>query len=129
MPRHARIVAAGLPMHAILRGSDRTAIVFAEADRRACLDALAGLAASASVRVHADVLMTNQVHLLMTPESERGPSLLMMGLGQRDVQHVNRADRRSGTRFGGRFRSSVIEADSDLLACQGGNRRHPTVFR
>jgi putative transposase len=118
MPRHARIVAAGFPMHAILRGIDRTAIFFADADRLAFLDALAGLAASESVRVHAYVLMTNHVHLLMTPESERGPSLLMKGLGQRYVQHVNRAYRRSGTLFEGRFRSSVIEADSYLLACQ-----------
>jgi len=118
MPRHARIVAAGFPMHTILRGIDRTAIFFADADRLAFLDALAGLAASESVRVHAYVLMTNHVHLLMTPESERGPSLLMKGLGQRYVQHVNRAYRRSGTLFEGRFRSSVIEADSYLLACQ-----------
>jgi hypothetical protein len=31
----------------------------------------------------------------------------------------NRTYRRTGTLFGGRFRSSVIQADSDLLACQG----------
>jgi len=54
MPRHARIVAAGFPMHAILRGIDRTAIFFAEPDYRAFLDALAGLAASESVHVHAN---------------------------------------------------------------------------
>jgi putative transposase len=77
MPRHARIVAAGFPMHAILRGIDRTAIFFAESDYRAFLDALAGLAASESVRVHAYVLMTNHIHLLMTPQSDRGSSLLM----------------------------------------------------
>ena len=44
---------ASCKMHAILRGSDRTAIIFAEPDYRAFLDALAGLAASESVRVHA----------------------------------------------------------------------------
>ena len=118
MPRHARIVAAGFPMHAILRGIDRTAIFFAEPDYRAFLDDLAGLAARESVRVHAYVLMTNHIHLLMTPESDRGSSLLMKGLGQRYVQYVNRSYRRSGTLFEGRFRSSVIEADSYLLACQ-----------
>jgi putative transposase len=35
------------------------------------------------------------------------------------VQDINRTYRRTGTLFEGRFRSSVIEADSDLLACQG----------
>jgi hypothetical protein len=32
MPRHARIVAAGYPKHAIVRGTDRMAIFFGEAD-------------------------------------------------------------------------------------------------
>jgi len=118
MPRHLRIIAAGFPMHAILRGIDRAAIFFSDADHRAFLDFLAELAASDSVRVHAYVLMTNHVHLLMTPESDRGASRLMKGLGQRYVQHVNRTYRRSGTLFEGRFRSTVIEADSYLLACQ-----------
>jgi len=118
MPRHARIVAAGFPMHVILRGIDRTAIFFEEEDYRVFLEALAALAASESVRVHAYVLMTNHVHLLLTPATDRGPALLMKGLGQRYVQHVNRKYRRTGTLFEGRFRSSVIEADSYLLACQ-----------
>jgi putative transposase len=63
--------------------------------------------------------MTNHLHLLMTPATDRGPSLLMKGLGQGYVQYINRTYRRTGTLFEGRFRSSVIEADSDLLACQG----------
>jgi len=62
--------------------------------------------------------MTNHIHLLTTPESDRGPSLLMKGLGQRYMQYINRTYRRSGTPFEARFRSSVIEADSYLLACQ-----------
>ncbi|WP_373507434.1 transposase, partial [Thiocapsa sp.] len=71
MPRHARIVAAGFPMHVILRGIDRTTIFFAEGDYRVFSDILAALAESESVRVHAYVLMTNHVHLLMTPATDR----------------------------------------------------------
>lgn len=118
MPRHARIVAAGFPMHVILRGIDRTAIFFAEGDYRVFSDILAALAESESVRVHAYVLMTNHVHLLMTPATDRGPARLMKGLGQRYVQHINRTYRRTGTLFEGRFRSAVIETDGYLLACQ-----------
>jgi putative transposase len=91
------ITSAGYPMHAILRGIDRGAIFFAEADYRAFLDALAALAASESVGVHAYVLMTNHVHLLMTPATDRGPALLMKGMGQRYVQHINRTYRRGVT--------------------------------
>jgi putative transposase len=42
----------------------------------------------------------------------------MKRLGQRYVQHVNRTYRRTGGLFEGRFRSSLIEADAYLLACQ-----------
>ena len=117
-PRHARIVAAGFPFHAILRSIDRSAIFFADADYRALLDMLAKRVAAESVCVYAYLLMTNHLHLLITPATDRGPSLLMKGLGQRYMQHINRTYRRTGTLFEGRFRSSVIEADSYLLACQ-----------
>ena len=59
MPRRARIVAAGYPMHAILRGIDRMAIFFADEDNRYFLAKLVELAATESVAVHAYVLMTN----------------------------------------------------------------------
>lgn len=60
---------------------------------------LAALAQSESARVHAYVLMTNHVHLLMTPATKRGSARLMKGLGQRYVQHINRTYRRTGTLF------------------------------
>jgi hypothetical protein len=53
MPRHARIVAAGFPLHAILRGIDRSAIFFDDADDRALLGMLVERAAAESVWVHA----------------------------------------------------------------------------
>lgn len=59
-------------MHAILRGIDRTAIFFAEPDWRAFLNALTDLAVKESVSIHAYVLMTNHVHLLMTPATDQG---------------------------------------------------------
>jgi len=66
MPRRARIVAGGYPMHVILRGIDRTAIFFDDSDYRFFLDDLSCAADVESVDVHAYVLMTNPVHLLMT---------------------------------------------------------------
>jgi putative transposase len=116
-------------MHAILRGIDRAAIFFDDADYRVLLGVLAECAAAEAVRVHAYVLMTNHVHLLMTPATERGVSLLMKGMGQRYVQHINRAYRRTGTLFAGRFRSSVIEADSYLLACHRCIEMNPVRAR
>jgi putative transposase len=118
MPRRARIVAAGFPMHVILRGIDRSAVFFDEDDRRFFLDRLALTADEESVAVHAYVLMGNHVHLLMTGATDQGVTRLMKRLGQRYVQRVNRRYGRTGGLFEGRFRSSLIEADRYLLACQ-----------
>lgn len=51
--------------------------------------------------LHAYVLMTNHVHLLITPETSNGAGVLMKRLGQRYVQYVNRTYRRSGTLWEG----------------------------
>lgn len=118
MPRRARIVAGGYPMHVILRGIDRAAVFFEDADRQFFLAALATVAAEEVVAVHAYVLMTNHLHLLVTAKRAEGVAAVMKRVGQRYVQHVNRTYRRTGGLFEGRFRSSLIEADAYLLACQ-----------
>ena len=71
-----------------------------------------------SVGVHAYVLMTNHAHLLRTAETAAGVPQMMKRLGQRYVQHINRSYRRTCGLFEGCFRSSLIEADGYLLACQ-----------
>ena len=118
MPRRARIVAAGYPMHVILRGIDRSVVFFADDDYHFFLDGLRGGSSEESVAVHAYVLMTNHVHLLMTADRNKGVSALMKRIGQRYVQRVNRVYHRTGGLFEGRFRSSLIETDPYLLACQ-----------
>ena len=117
MPRRARILAAGFPMHAILRGIDRAAVFFDDSDRRFFLDCLGASAAEEGVSVHAYALMTNHLHLLLTPLHDEGVSAVMKRVGQRYVQYVNRTYGRTGGLFEGRFRSSLIEADPYLLAC------------
>ncbi|MEA3273820.1 MAG: transposase [Pseudomonadota bacterium] len=72
-------------MHVILRGIDRSAIFFADEDCRRFLSLLAEVGGTASVAVHAYVLMTNHAHLLMTGSSDNGVSAAMKGVGQRYV--------------------------------------------
>jgi REP element-mobilizing transposase RayT len=55
-----------------------------------CRNALKEQAAKFGCLVHAYILMTNHVHLLLTPEKEGSASLLMKHLGQRYVQYMNR---------------------------------------
>lgn len=118
MPRRTRIHIDGLPLHIVQRGHNRAACFFDDQDRRAYLGWLHEALARERCRLHAYVLMTNHVHLLMTAERDAGVPAVMKHLGQRYVQYVNRTYRRTGGLFEGRFRSAVIEADPYLLACQ-----------
>jgi len=118
MPRRARLRIAGAPLHIIQRGNNRGACFFADHDYRCYLQHLGELVARYECAIHAYVLMTNHVHLLLTPDQPEGASLLMKHLGQRYVQYVNRVYERSGTLWEGRFRSSIVQAEAYLLRCQ-----------
>jgi putative transposase len=117
MPRHARLRIAGLPLHTIQRGNNHAACFTGQADQRLYLALVAELAPRFSCAIHAYVLMTNHVHLLMTPAEATGPSAFMKHLGQRYVQYVNRNHGRSGSLWEGRFRSSIVDSDGYLLRC------------
>jgi putative transposase len=67
--------------------------------------------------IHADVLMTNHVHLLLTPRGKTGAAGLMQSPGRRYVRYVNRIYKRSGTLGEGRFKASLVNAEDYLLLC------------
>lgn len=67
--------------------------------------------------IHAFCLMTNHVHLLLTPGADDACSELMKNLGQRYVQYFNTRYGRSGTLWEGRYRSCVTESARYVLAC------------
>jgi putative transposase len=69
-------------------------------------------------RVHAYVLMTNHVHLLVTPEQERSLPLMMQAMGRNYVQRLNVGYQRTGTLWEGRYKASLVQSDYYLLACQ-----------
>jgi len=117
MPRRPRIIVPGVPLHLIQRGNNRQACFFADEDYGFYLDWLQDYSSSTGCTVHAYVLMTNHVHLLLTPKHKESAGNLMKRLGQRYVQYINRIYKRSGTLWEGRFRSSVIHQDTYLLTC------------
>lgn len=117
MPRRTRISLAGLPLHLIQRGNNRSECFFAIEDYRAYLHWLRCYADALGVRLHAYVLMTNHVHLLLTPQRPGQASRLMQALGRRYVRYVNEKYGRSGTLWEGRFRACGVHAEGYLLAC------------
>jgi putative transposase len=80
MARLPRLNLPGIPQHVVQRGNNRQVSFFAEQDYAVYLDKLKDYAKKYKVAVHAYVL-TNHVHLLMTPETEKGVSQLMQALG------------------------------------------------
>jgi putative transposase len=125
MARRARIMLGGVPVHIIQRGHNRNACFFKEADYTTYLTHLHALAERFQCTVHAYCLMTNHVHLLLTPATKTGCGLLMKHLGQRYTQHVNRTYRRHGTLWEGRFRSCLVDSEDYLVACQRYIEQNP----
>ncbi|MBI3140362.1 MAG: transposase [Rhodocyclales bacterium] len=138
MPRRARIALPGVPLHIIQRGNNRQACFFADEDYLFYLEQLVQCARKTGCAIHAYVLMTNHVHLLLTPREADGAGQLMKRLGQRYVQYVNRTYRRSGTLWEGRFRSCIAQDDAYVLGCcryielnpvRAGMVEHPAQYR
>ena len=61
--------------------------------------------------------MSNHVHLLVTPATENGIAKIMQAVGRRYVQYINRSYRRTGSLWEGRYKSSLIQAETYLLTC------------
>lgn len=118
MPRRPRVLLADYPLHIVQRGINREPCFFADEDRHCYLHWLEEAARACGCAIHAYVLMTNHVHLLLTPTETGAPSRLMQSLGRRYVQYANRFYRRTGSLWEGRFKSSVVQAEDYLLTCQ-----------
>ena len=118
MPRRPRIIVPNIPLNVIQRGNNRKSCFYAEEDYKLYLEWLQEYARKTGCLVHAYVLMTNHIHLLITPKKSDSAGELMKRLGQRYVQYINRTYQRSGTLWEGRFRSCIAQQDDYLLLCQ-----------
>lgn len=117
MARQPRPVLPGIALHVVQRGNDRSACFRRESDYMLYLTHLRELADRLGCAVHAYCLMTNHVHLLLTPPTTDACAALMRNLGQRYVQRFNRVYKRTGTLWEGRFRSFLVDSAHYTLAC------------
>ena len=117
MARLPRFVIPGQPQHVIQRGNNRQAIFRAEADYRFFLEKLSEAANKHQCDIHAYVLMTNHVHLLVTPHTENGIGKMMQMLGRYYVQYFNHHYKRTGTLWEGRYKAALIDSEHYLLIC------------
>lgn len=118
MPRKARIVLANCPHHIIQRGHNRAAVFAQERDYLYYLENLSEWKSRLGCRIYSYCLMTNHIHLVVDPGANPANlGLLMKRLAGRQTRRVNTLERRSGSLWEGRYKSSPIETERYLLAC------------
>ena len=117
MARKPRFNLPGIPQHVIQRGNNREPCFYADEDYHRYLADLHDAAQRNRCCLHAYVLMTNHVHLLITPMAEHGVTHLMQDLGRIYVRYINDVYRRTGTLWEGRYKSSLIDSEAYLLTC------------
>ena len=115
MARLPRLYVPGCSHHIIQRGNNRDACFFDERDYAFYLQQLQQSASQFNVAVHAFVLMTNHVHLLVTPSTADGCGKMMQSLGRKYVRYINITYQRSGTLWEGRYKSTLVDSELYFL--------------
>ncbi len=137
MPRRARLVLPDVTTHLVQRGNNRAPCFLSEQDRSHYLFHLSRLSGPSGCAVHAYCLMTNHIHLLVTPEKSDSCAKLMKQLGQLHTQYVNRSYRRTGTLWENRFKSCLVQSEHYVLECyryielnpvRAGMVKHPKEY-
>ena len=117
MARLPRFILPGQPQHVIQRGNNRQNIFRAKGDYQYYLEKLTDAEEKHDCQIHAYVLMTNHVHLLMTPQTENGIGKMMQMIGRYYVQYFNNKYKRTGTLWEGRYKATLIDTEDYLLTC------------
>jgi putative transposase len=115
MARRPRLLAPRLLYHVFVRGNQRQKTFTSDEDFKAYLDRLDRYRARCKVKIYAYCLMPNHAHLLL--ETGSVPlSKFMQGLQQSYTQYYNRAHRKVGHVFQGRYNAIICDKDRYLLA-------------
>ncbi|MFT4246760.1 MAG: transposase [Pseudomonas sp.] len=115
MPRRPRLELPGTALHLTHRGVNRAATFLDEDDFLHYRQCLGDVLAEQCIALHAYVLMTNHVHLLLTSPEPGRLSSAMCQLGRRYVPAFNRRHGRTGTLWEGRFKSCLVDTQDYLL--------------
>ena len=118
MSRRGRVVLPNYPHHVVQRGHNRQVVFASEAEFGRYVEDLRELKVVFDVRIYAYCLMTNHIHLLLSPgESLSGMGQMMKALAARATRYRNKLEGRSGTLWESRYKSSPVQTDQYLLAC------------
>jgi putative transposase len=137
LARLPRFAIPDQPQHVIVRGNNHSEIFCADADYQFYLEKLKAACDKHGCNIHAYVLMTNHVHLLITPHDEAGVGKAMQMLGRYYVQYYNYSYQRTGTLWEGRYKATLVDSEAYLLTCmryielnpvRAGMAGHPSEY-
>lgn len=117
MARSPRLDIPGIAQHVVQRGNNRLPCFLDDEDRQRYLQCLRQALLRYGCHLHAYVLMSNHVHLLMTPQEKGAVSRLMHTFSRNYVGLFNGRHGRTGTLWEGRFKSCLVDSDGYFLAC------------
>ena len=118
MPRRARLDAAGVLHHVIIRGIERRRIFLDDGDRQDFLNRCAIIFPETKTSCYAFALLSNHAHLLLrTGDIPLSTTMARLLTGY--AAHFNRAHGRHGQLFQNRYKSIVCQEDLYLkeLVC------------
>lgn len=116
MPRIARAVAPRFPHHIVQRGNNREDIFFNDEDRAVYLFLVNRYSEKWNTPIICYCLMTNHVHLLAKPSTEKSLQKMMQGLTLCYTQHMNRKYKRTGRLWESRYHSCIVDQEAYLWA-------------
>ena len=125
MGRHARLVVPEVALHIYQRGNNHQDCFLRRSDYLVYLAILRHLCRTRPCALHAYCLMTNHVHLLLTPEDAGVCARMMRDLAGRYASYFNRRYGRSGTLWEGRFGSCLVDSALYVLGCYRYIERNP----
>jgi putative transposase len=110
-------VVPDVALHIYQRGNDRQDCFRGRGDRLVYLAMLRELCATRPFALHAYCLMTNHVHLLVTPQGAGVCARFMRDLAGCYAGYFNRRYGRTGALWEGRFGSCLVDSALYVLGC------------
>lgn len=116
MSRKKRFNIPGIPYHICQKGHNHARCFLENEDFDYYADCMREASELYACDIHAYVLLPNKINLLITPNIESGISKFVQAIGRRYVRYFNQKYERTGTLWGGRYKSSLIQSEF-ILAC------------
>ncbi len=115
MARLPRIVIPNQPLHIMHRGNNRQDIFKTKEDMHRIKADIKESLLKSKCKLHAYVIMSNHLHLLLTPNDKDQLAIFMQSMANRYVRYFNAKHKRTGTIWEGRYKSCLIDSSNYLF--------------